>query len=102
MENELNFSLENELEASAHLNIYLNHEKHLIQIWNYAASDWKDEKGKGLIIYYDEEEFKTLDELYTSKFIHLPKYFKIELLDMDDEYLNEYKKSHPELNIEDY
>ena len=35
LNDELNYSLENRLEASANLNIYLNGEKHHIQIWNY-------------------------------------------------------------------
>lgn len=100
LDDELKFSLDNKLEASANLNIYLNGEKHHIQIWNYTESRF--EKEKGLIIYYDEEEFKTLEELYNSKFSNLPKYFKIELIDMDNVFLNEYKKAHPELKIENY
>ena len=102
LEKELKFSLENRLEASANLNIYLNNEKHHIQIWNHAESSFEDEKQKGLIIYYDKEEYKTLEELYNSKLNNLPEYFKIELIDMDDEYLNDYKKKHPELKIENY
>lgn len=100
LDDELKFSLDNKLEASANLNIYLNGEKHHIQIWNYTES--KFEKEKGLIIYYDEEEFKTLEELYNSKLSNLPEYFKIELIDMDNVFLNEYKKTHPELKIENY
>ena len=96
LEDELNFSIENNLEASANLNIYLNGEKHHIKITNY------DDQNKGLIIYYDEDEFKTLEELYNSKLNNLPEYFKIELIDMDNTFLNEYKKAHPELKIEEY
>ena len=102
LEKELKFSLENGLEASANLNIYLNNEKHHIQIWNYAESLSENKKEKGLIISYDDEEYKTLEELYNSKLNNLPEYFKIELIDMDDEYLNNYKKNHPELKIENY
>jgi uncharacterized protein YlbG (UPF0298 family) len=102
LEDELKFSIENRLEASANLNIYLNGEKHHIQIWNYAESNYDEEKNKGLIIYYDENEFKTLEELYNSKLNNLPEYFKIELIDMDNKFLNEYKKTHPELKIDNY
>ena len=102
LERDLKFSLENKLEASANLNIYLNNEKHHIQIWNHSESSFEEEKVKGLIIYYDDEEYKTLEELYNSKLNNLPEYFKIELLDTDDSYLNDYKKSHPELKIENY
>ena len=100
LEEELNFSIENEIEASANLNIYLNNEKHHIQIWNHAESSFEEEKG--LIIYYDEEEYKTLEELYNSKLNGLPEYFKIELIDISDTFLDDYKKSHPELKVEDY
>ncbi len=100
LERELNFSIENSLEASANLNIYLNNEKHHIQVCNYADSQF--EKEKGLIVYYDKEEYKTLEELYNSKLNNLPEYFKIELIDMDNDFLKEYKKNHPELNIENY
>ena len=94
LEEELKFSIENKLEASANLNIYLNNEKHHIQIWNHAESSFE--------VYYDDEEYKTLEELYNSKLNGLPEYFKIELIDMDNEYLNNYKKNHPELKIENY
>lgn len=99
LEDDLKFSLENDLEASANLNIYLNGEKHHIQIWNYDDENILKEK---LIIYYDKEEFKTLEELYNCKLNNLPKYFKIELIDTDSIFLNEYKKEHPELKIENY
>ena len=102
LEKELNFSIDNSLEASANLNIYLNNEKHHIQIWNYKASSFKEEQEKGLVIYFDEEEYKTIEEFYNAKLNNLPEYFKIELIDTDDVMLNEYKKEHPELNPENY
>lgn len=100
LEKELTFSLEHNLEASADLNIYLLGEKHHIQIWNYNAS--KEDAEKGLVVYYDKEEYKSLDELYLNKLNNLPNYFKIELLVTDDVFLNSYKEEHPELKIEDY
>ena len=102
LEKELNFSLSAHLEASANLNIYLNKEKHHIQIWNYAASSLPEEQGKGLVIYYDDKEYKTLEELYQKELNNLPNYFKIELIDADDAELNDYKKAHPDLKVEDY
>lgn len=102
LEKELNFSIENRLEASANLNIYLNNEKHHIQIYNYLESSVQEDNEKGLIIYYDNDEYKTLEELYSSRLNNLPEYFKIELIDMDDAYLNDYKKTHPELKTENY
>ncbi len=99
---ELNFSLENRLEASANLNIYLNGEKHHIQIWNFAESKLEKEKNKELIIYYDNEEYKSLEDLYNYKLNNLPGFFKIELIDTDNKFLNEYKKAHPELKNENY
>lgn len=100
LDDELNFSLENKLEASSNLYIYLNGEKHHIQVWNHAESEF--DKEKGLVFYYDSEEYKSLEELYNSKLNNLPNYFKIELIDMDNNFLNEYKKNHPELKVEDY
>ena len=102
MENDLKFALEHNLEAISHFNLYLNGEKTEIQVWNHAASSFKDEQEKGLIVYYNKEELKTIDELFSTKLNNLPEYFKIELIDSDDKFLNEYKKSHPELNVEDY
>jgi hypothetical protein len=102
LEQNLKFSLDNNLEASANLNIYINNEKHHIQIWNFSASNFKDEKVKGLIINYDDLEFKTIEDLMKNKLNNLPKYFKIELIDSDEVFLNEFKKNHPELKEEDY
>lgn len=108
LHNELKFALENDLESSAHLNIYYNGEKHEIQVWNYTASNFNDEKEKGLIIYLDDVEYKSIEDLLENATISNVKlkdiqgYFKIELLDIDSEFLNEYKNNHPELNVEDY
>lgn len=102
LELELQFSLENNLEASANLNIYINQKKHHILIWNYSASNFKEEQLKGLIIYYDDEEFKNLNDLYSKYLNSLTEYFKIELIDSDSTFLNEYKKNHPELKLDNY
>ena len=105
---ELKFSLENNLEASAHCNIYYNGEKHEIQVWNHAASNFKTEQEKGLIVYYDDLEFKSVNDLMENAMIaniklkEINEFFKIELIDTDSVFLNDYKKNHPELNVENY
>ena len=102
LKRELEFSLKNDLEASADLNLYVNAKKHHIQIWNYTASKFESEREKGLVFYYDEEEFRTLEDLMSQKLDNLPDYFKIELILGDDVGLNEYKRNHPELKEEDF
>ena len=105
---DLEFSLDNNLEASANLYIYYKNEKHKIQIWNHAASYYKDEKEKGLIVYYDNLEYKSIDEFMQNasianiKIKDIKEFFKIELIDADSVFLNEYKAKHPELKVEDY
>ena len=108
LEFELKFSMENNLEASAHCNIYYNGEKHQVQVWNYQASTFIDEQVKGLVVYYDEAEYKSINQLmeeatiFETKLKDINGYFKIEVLDTDSEFLNNYKKDHPELKVEDY
>lgn len=99
---EIDFSLKENLQASADMNIYLNGEKHHIQVWNFAASDDLEEKVKGLIIYFDDIEYRTIEEFMNGSLRYLPEYFKIELTLGDDVFLNEYKVNHPELREEEY
>ena len=105
---ELKFTLEHNLEASAHLNIYYKGEKHTIKIWNYAGGKFSLEKSKGLIVYYDDIEYKSIEELMENAIIantklkEINEYFKIELLDADSVFLNDFMNNHPELNVEDY
>ena len=108
LQKDLEFSLSNNLEASTDLNIYYKEEKHHLQIWNHGASNFPEEKAKGLIIYYDDIEYKTIEECMNNatianiKLNDIEGYFKIELTESDSEFLNEYQKNHPELNVEDY
>lgn len=108
LKDELKFTLEYNLEASSHFNIYYKGEKHTIQVWNHAASSFADEKAKGLIVYYDQIEYKSIEELMENAIIsnvklkEINEYFKIELIDGDSVFLNEYRSKHPELNVEDY
>ncbi len=105
---DLEITLDQKLEAGAHLNIYYKGDKHEIQVWNYAASDFQDEKEKGLIVYYDKIEYKSVEELFDNAIISntklkdIKEFFKIELIDMDSNYFKEYQKKHPELKVEDY
>lgn len=97
---ELQFSLENNLAACANLYVYIGEHKHHVSIWNYAATN--EDQDKGVKYYYDEEEYSTIDDLYQSRLVVLPDYFKIELIDGDSVYLNEYQAVHPNLKLEDY
>ena len=109
LNNDLKITLDENLEAGENINIYFHGEKHHIQIWNYAASDFKDEIEKGLIIYFDDIEYKSIDELFENAIIsgvrlnEIKEFFKIELIDgIISPFLKEYKDKHPELHIEDY
>lgn len=102
LEHENKFIIEHHCEAGANLNIYINQEKHHIQTWNYMASDDQLEQAKGLINYYDEKEYQTIDELINNHLNNMDTYFKIKLLEGDSVILNEYKANHPELKLENY
>lgn len=102
LERDCKFSIDEKLQASANLNIYVDGSKHHVQIWNFAASDDPEEAAKGTIFYFDELEYTSLDMLYTQQLRFLPPFFKIELIDCDDVQLNAYRDSHPELRVEDY
>lgn len=109
LNSDLKITQDENLEAGENINIYYNGEKHNIQIWNYAASDSDDEKEKGLIVYFDDIEYKSIDELFENAIIsgikmkEIKEFFKIELIDgFISPFLKEYKNKHPELRIEDY
>lgn len=102
LEKELEFSINEHLDASANLYLYLNSTKNHLQIWNYTDSIDENLRYKGIVVYYNESEFKSIDELFLNALNNLPEYFKIELIDMDNAFLNQYRSAHPELKIEDY
>lgn len=102
LERELKFSLDEKLQASANLNVYVGNQKHHVQIWNFSPSEDPEEAKKGVIFYYDDIEYTSLEHLYTQQLRFLPPRFKIELIDGDDVHLNAYKDAHPELRVEDY
>lgn len=105
---ELQFTLENNLEACVNLYIFYKGEKHTINIWNFATSSLKNEQEKELSVTFDEIEYNSIDNLLNNatiannKLMDIEEYFVIELIDVDSEFLNQYKIMHPELNVEDY
>ena len=104
MKKELEFSIENNLEAVTDFYIYYKESKHHVIIWNYKASTSKLEAEKGLSITLDNIEFNSIEnfintaKLENNLISELSGYLKIELTYSDSTFLNEYKKSHP--NIE--
>ena len=87
LNNDLKITLDENLEAGENINIYFHGEKHHIQIWNYAASDSKDE----------------IAIISGVRLNEIKEFFKIELIDgFISPFLKEYKDKHPELHIEDY
>lgn len=105
---ELQFSLENELEACVDCNIFYKGEKHSIYIWNYVASSIKSEKEKGLSVTFDKQEYNTIDSLLNNavmgntRLIDIKDYFVIGLNNIDSDFLQQYKAQHPALKVEDY
>lgn len=96
------FSFENKLEASFHLYLYQEKQRHEIQSWHHNFSTFEDEKTKGHIIYYNGEEISNLDEFIANKLPRYEGYLLIELIDCDSVKLNEYKANHPELDVVAY
>lgn len=102
MKRDLQFSIDENLQAASEINVYTGGEKHRVYAWNFSASEDEEEQKKGVKVYYDDEEFDSIDEMIDRKFNFQQGYFKIELTLSDDVWLNEYKANHPELNVEDY
>lgn len=99
---DVDFSVANNLVASEDVLVYLNGNEYDVTSWNYELDDDEDDNHKGLVYCFDENEYSTLDELFDRHFRCVTGYFKIELVNTDDEFLNNYMNSHPELKIEDY
>ena len=79
-----------------HLNLYAyNCKNEIAQMYS------KNEKDR-IVYTWNEEEFATKEELINTKIIGITSPVLIELLDIDDASLNEYRISHPELNVEKY
>lgn len=108
LNSELQFSIENELEACVNCDIMFKGEKHSIVIWNFMASDIKSEKEKGISITFDKQEYDTIENLLNNavvantKLADIKEYFIINLNDIDSKFLMDFKEQHPELNVEDY
>lgn len=102
LEQSCRFAKEHDLEYVTGLYLYLNGEKHFLWVSNQSAGLDGDMPGTGFIFTYDDFEYASLDSLVGQKLRFLPLYFKINLPDADDIFLNEYKKNHPELKVEDF
>ncbi|MBQ3257068.1 MAG: hypothetical protein IJA67_06630 [Oscillospiraceae bacterium] len=98
LQSEIDFSLAHNLESVADLYIHHNGQKHDLMIWNFAASRDREERNKGLLFYYDDEEFLSIDDLFAKRLTRLSGYFKIELKLGDSVFLNQYRDQHPELS----
>ncbi|MCR4581122.1 MAG: hypothetical protein K5666_01240 [Bacilli bacterium] len=96
------FSLDNKLEAGFHLYIYQGIEKNELQAWYFTNSNFEDERVKGNKYYFNKEEFDSLDALINNKIPYFDGAILIEICDLGSVSLDEYKKSHPELNVEEY
>lgn len=102
MDREERLCIQGAPEAGADLNIYVNGEKHRLQIWNDYDSENEEDRQKGYVVYFDEKEYATVNDMLFCELPDLPGYFKIELNLADDVELNAYKESHPELRVEDF
>lgn len=78
--------------------LYLDGQRHHLLIWGH----YTDKHELEFFSYYDDEEYKSLEQLFSMKLSSLPSYFKIKLNNSDDVFLNKYREEHPELKIEDY
>lgn len=94
---EINFSEENDLESVTDLTIFINGEQHNICIWDFTKSNFKSEQVKGKIFYFDKLEYRTLDELWINHIESINGNFKIILTYTDSKFLNEYRSNHPDL-----
>lgn len=59
-------------------------------------------KKRDLIVFFDDNEYRTIDDMIGNELRYLLEYFKIKLINCDDIMLNKYKEEHPELRLEDY
>jgi len=102
MKEEEKVSLDNSLEAGFHYYLYSNNEKNEVQAWYHTFSNDESEKAKGNIYYWNKEEFNSLENLVENKIQRYEGHILIELIDSDNVMLNEYRSSHPELNVVNY
>ncbi|MDO4283418.1 MAG: hypothetical protein Q4D02_07255 [Clostridia bacterium] len=98
MKKELEFSMENNLEAVANFNLYYHEEKYKIVVWNFAASDVKSEQEKGLSVTLNDVEYHSIDNFIDQAMLgstlikDIKEELTVELLDMDSDFLNKNAK----------
>ena len=100
MEVEEQSAFQYDAEISFHYYLYQNGQKNEILSWHYASSADVNEKIKGNVVYFNQEEYDTY-EAFLSK-IDKTKLICIELIDVNSAFLQEFKKSHPELDVAGY
>lgn len=95
-------SFDNNFEASFHFYLYNEKEKSDIQAWHFSSSNLKTEQVKGDIYYFNNEEFKSIDELIAERIPRFEGYVLVELLSGDDITLNKFREDHKELDVVSY
>lgn len=96
LEQTCRLTLEENLTYATELYLYINGEKHHLEVW------LQEEPKQGFEFHWDKETYFSLDDLYFQKLRFLPPHFKINYPLGSDAWLNEYKAAHPELRVEDY
>jgi hypothetical protein len=101
VEKTIEFAREHELEIIDEFYIYINGEKQLVQIWNLDADQFK--ATKGISIKYNGMEYTNFEGFYEKVIQPIPaEYIHIYLTLRTDDFLDEYKKNHPELKPQDF
>ncbi len=100
LQREVQFSIDENLCFCTELNIYYNGEKHFMELFNNVADE--ENPREGITVEYDKKEYDSIDSFINNALRYLPEFFKIELALGDDVFLNKYKLSHPELDVEEY
>lgn len=73
-----------------------------IQARHFSSSSLKTEQIKGNIYYFNNEEFKSIDELIAERIPRFKGYILVELLSGDDITLNKFREDHKELDVVSY
>lgn len=97
----IKFAKEHELEIVSEFYLFNNGNQQLIQIWNLDADQFKTTKG--ISIKYNGMEYTNFDGFFEGVIQPIEaEYVHIRLTLNRDEFLDEYKKNHPELKPQDF
>ena len=97
----IDFAVEHQLEIIDEFYIYINGEKKLVSIWNLDADQFK--ATKGISIKYENVSYSNLEGFFENVVQPIPsEYIHIYLTLRTDDFLDEYKKNHPELKPQDF